>query len=157
MLISSTDPRLERILRTLIARSFPRLRRLRFRIVWGGEEELLAYGVQDDQYLIWINQLLRLAPVRVLEGGIGHELCHIHADIAMGPYARELAWTRYTESRWHRIREERAAESRLVELGYGPHLLAFIRFTHRLGYSFSREHGLLYGEVLRAIQETRPR
>jgi hypothetical protein len=48
------------------------------------------------------------------------------------------------------MREERSVESRAIELGYGNQLLELIRFARRLGYSFKREHGLLYGEILRA-------
>jgi hypothetical protein len=111
--------------------------------------------VQNDQFLIWVNESLRPAPARVLEGGIAHELCHIDADVRTGPYARRLAWDRYLQSRWCRIREERATERRVLELGYGVQLLAFIQFAHRLGYSFSREHGLLYAEISRSVQGRR--
>ena len=46
--------------------------------------------------------------------------------------------------------EERATERRVIELGYGAHLLKLIRFARRLGYTFAREHGLFYFEILRA-------
>jgi hypothetical protein len=147
------DPaaRLYRVLRVLIRRSFPGLRRVPLMISWGTECELLHYAVESDQYVIRVNACLRTAPRRVLEGGIVHELCHIESDLKLRPYQRELAWARYLNSRWCRMREERATEWRVVELGYGPQLLALIRFAHGLGYSFSREHGLFYAEIVRAI------
>src|SRR5438874_1787326 len=83
------------ILRWLIIRSFPRLRRLRLTIFWSVNDELLSYTVQEDHYLIGVNDCLRPAPQRVLEGGIAHELCHIDADLRMGRYQRQLAWSRY--------------------------------------------------------------
>jgi len=145
------DERLRQILRTMVRRSFPRLRRRPVTISWGAESELLYYAAEPDHCVIRVNDCLRKAPRPVLEGGIAHELCHIDADLTMGPFQRELAWARYAGSRWSRMREERATERRVVELGYGPQLLELIRFAHRLGYSFSRENGLLYAEVRRAI------
>ena len=148
-------PRLGDILRSVIRRSFPRLRLRPILISWGAEGELLHYRVGRDHYVIGVNNCLQKAPRRVLEGGIAHELCHIDADLKKGPHQRELAWSRYVESRWCRMREERATEWRVIELGYGSHLLALIRFAHGLGYSFSRENGLLYAEVHRAMVQRR--
>lgn len=84
---------------------------------------------------------------------MAHELCHIEADVSLGPLQREFAWRRYLRSRYCRIREERAVERRAIELGYGPQLLAFVEFGHRLGYRFGREHGLLYPEIRQAIAQ----
>jgi hypothetical protein len=75
----------------------------------------------------------------------------------MGPFQRELAWSRYIQSRWCRMREERATERRVIELGYGTHLLTFVRFARRLGHSFSREDGLLYAEIRSAEVARRAR
>jgi hypothetical protein len=63
---------------------------------------------------------------------------------------RLVAWNRYSESYWYRMREERATEWRAIELGYGTHLLELIRFSRRLGHTFARQHGLFYAEILRA-------
>ncbi|HEY7337087.1 MAG TPA: hypothetical protein VH639_19495 [Bryobacteraceae bacterium] len=146
------DPncRLNRILHHLILRSFPKLRRRNIAIRWGSEDELLYYTRHAEQYVIAVNNCLEKAGRRVLEGGIAHELCHIDSDLKLGRYPRELAWDRYSESYWYRMREERATEWRVIELGYGKHLLEFIRFARRLGYTFARQHGLFYAEILRA-------
>ena len=148
--MGSSDPRLHQILRRLIIRSFPTLRGREISICWGAEDELLYCATDAGQYTIAVNDSLQGAGRRVLEGGIAHELCHIEADLELGSYQRQLAWELYARSRWARMREERAAEQRVIELGYGAHLLELIRFTRRLGYSFEREHGLSYLEVLRA-------
>ncbi|HEY7391066.1 MAG TPA: hypothetical protein VH640_21290 [Bryobacteraceae bacterium] len=154
------NSRLNRILRHLILRSFPKLRRRNITIRWCTDDELLYYTVHAEQYVIAVNSCLEQAGRRVLEGGIAHELCHIDADLKLGWYQRRLAWNRYSESYWYRMREERATEWRVVELGYGLQLLNFIRFAHRLGYTFAREHGLFYAEILRAevlrTQKTAP-
>jgi hypothetical protein len=141
---------LNQILRKLIRRSFPRLRQRIVTIGWGGGEELLYYTAYADRNMIVVNNWLRGANRRVFEGGIAHELCHIDADLRLGVFQRQLAWERYSQSRWYRMREERSTERRVIELGYGECLLELIRFARRLGYSFEREHGLLYAEVLRA-------
>lgn len=142
------DARLDRILRELIRRSFPRLRRRAIAIGWGAEDELLYYTADGEEYLIAVNPCLQPAPRRVLEGGIVHELCHINADLRLGVYGSQLAWTRYSESRWYRMRNERATEQQAVALGYGRQLMALIRFARGLGYSFGREHGLLFAEIV---------
>ena len=139
-------------MRRLIVRSFPRLRRLDFVILWSAEEDLLSYTVEETRHLIRVGDCLRPASRRVLEGGIAHELCHVDADLRLGGFQRELAWTRYGQSRWCRMAEERATERRVIDLGYGVQLLAFVRFARRLGYSFTREHGLLYAEIRRAVE-----
>jgi hypothetical protein len=144
------DARLDRILRHMVRKSFPRLRRRAITIGWGAKDELFYYTSDTGQYLIAVNRSLQAAPRRVLEGGIAHELCHIDADLRLGVYPRQLAWNRYAESRWYRMRNERATEREAVALGYGPQLRELIRFARRLGYTFAREHGLLYAEILRA-------
>jgi hypothetical protein len=146
------DLRLHRTLRRLIVTSFPRLRRLQLTISWGADEDLLLYSMKGDQHRIQVNNCLRPATSNVLEGGIAHELCHIDADLDMARYQRELAWERYMRSRWHRMHEERATERRVIELGFGRQLLAFVRFAHRLGFRFGREHGLLYSEIRRSVE-----
>ena len=151
------DARLDRILRHMVRRFFPRLRRRAIAIGWGAEDELFFYTADMEQYLIAVNRSLEGAPRRVLEGGIAHELCHIDADLRLGIYPRELAWNRYSASRWYRMRNERATEQQAIALGYGRHLLELIRFAHRLGYTFAREHGLFYAEILRADRSLRSR
>jgi hypothetical protein len=144
------DPRLNQILRRLICPSFPKLRRHAVRIGWGADEELLYYTVDGECFVIVVNSCLRRARRRALEGGIAHELCHIDRDLRLGAYPRQLAWKRYAESRWYRMREERETERQVIRLGYGSQLLELIRFARAQGYTFEREHGLLYVEVLRA-------
>lgn len=149
--------RLHRIVRRLLLRSFPRLRRLNLTVAWGAENDLLIYSVHGDAYRIAVNDDLHAAPTRVLEGGLMHELCHIDADLRWGPFQRKLAWRRYFDSLPAHIREERATERRVVELGYAAELLAFARYAHRLGYRFTREHGLLYHEIVGADAQERSR
>jgi len=144
------DSRLNRILHKLILRSFPNLRRRNITIRWGADDELLYCTVHQEQYVIAVNSCLEKAGRGVLEGGIAHELCHIDADLKLGRYQRQLAWNRYSESYWYRMREERATEWRVVQLGYGAQLLKLIRFARRLGYTFARQHGLSYAEILHA-------
>ncbi len=139
--------RLQKLLRRMILRSFPRLRRREFSIGWGAEGDLLAYSIEGEHHHIAVNRCLRGAPTPVLMGGIAHELVHADNDLRLGPYPRELAWKRYLTSRWCRMKEERATDTRVIELGYGPHLLAFVRYGHKLRMSFQREHGLLYREI----------
>ena len=145
-----SDTRLSSILHRLIHQSFPALRNLKIEIHWGTMDELFYYTEESGRCSISVNECFAGAPRAALEGGIVHELCHIEADRKFRPYQRDLAWERYDSSRWYRMREERRVEQRAMELGYGPALLALIRYSRRLGYSFRREHGLLYAEILRA-------
>lgn len=153
----SPDIYLQSILERLVGQSFPRLRRVGLTILWGGEEDLLFYSVEGNRHLIRVNERLRRATRHALEGGIVHELCHIDADMRLSRYQRQIAWERYMNSRWCRMREERATELEAVRLGYGNQLLALIRYARGLGWSFSREHGLLYAEIVRAMNAQRHR
>ena len=146
-----SDSQLNRILRRLVLRSFPRLRRVPIRISWGADDEFLYYTLEGEGCAIGVHECLRNAPRIVLHGGVVHELCHIDADFRLGAYQRQLAWERYSNSRFSRMREERAIEYRVLELGYGRELLAFIRFAYRLGYGFTREQGLTFAEIQRAL------
>jgi hypothetical protein len=148
------DANLNRILRQMVRRSFPKLRRRSIAIGWGDEDELFYYTNDAEGYLIVVNDSLKGAGRRALEGGIAHELCHIDADLRLGLYPRQLAWDRYSESRWYRMRNERATERQAIALGYGRHLTELIRFARRLGYTFEREHGLFYSEILRELRGT---
>lgn len=148
------DARLARILRAMVARSFPRLRRLDIEIGWGAEEDLLYYAPRQGRYEIRVNERLRGAPRRAIEGGLAHELCHIEADMRLGRVQKRLAWERYLRSKRFFTREERAVEMRVLELGWGAELLAFVRHARRLGYDFSREDGLVYGEIWRALRQS---
>lgn len=144
-----SESRLNRILHQLVLRSFPALRSRNIAIHWGAVDELFYYSEESGRCFVYVNECFAEAPIPVLIGGIVHELCHIDADLRLGPLARELAWERYAASRWYRMKEERRVEGRAIELGYGPALLALIRYSRRLGYSFRREHGLLYAEIVR--------
>src|SRR5438309_3302825 len=97
------------ILRRLVARGFPELKRLRIRIDFDelSDDECLRYDWESGRYRIRINEFLRGAPRRVLEGGIAHELCHILADSRLGPFQRQLAYDYYARSAKYRIRDER--------------------------------------------------
>ena len=151
-----SDPRLNRILRRLVLRSFPGLRLVPIRISWGANDEFLYYTLEREGCAIGVHECLRNAPTLVVRGGIVHELCHIDADLKLGPYQRQLAWDRYSNSRFSRMREERAIDRRVLELGYGRDLLAFIRFAYRLGYGFTREQGLTFPEIQRVGKTRRP-
>jgi len=140
---------LNSLLRRLIIRSFPSLRRHAILIQWGTQDELLSYSVNGLERLITVSHCLKEARRSALEGGIVHELCHIESELLLGPYQRHLAWERYSRSRWCRVREERSVEARAIELGFRNELLELIQFTRRLGFTFDREHGLSYAEVLR--------
>jgi hypothetical protein len=144
------DARLEAVLRRLILRSFPEVRRLRIGITF---EELapgdcLEYYTLGGRFRIGVSPLLRAAPRMALEGGIAHELSHILQDHRLGPARLEAAFARSAASRTYRIREERAADRCAIERGYGPHLIVLVRFARRLGIRFYRENGLVAAEIV---------
>jgi hypothetical protein len=144
------NARLERILRQLIRRSFPELRRLRIGIGFDDLEPgtCLEYYTLDGRFGIAVSPLLREAPQKALAGGIAHELAHIARDHHLGPLQRKWAFERFASSRTYRFREERATDRRAVERGYGPHLMALAAFARRIGIRFERENGLLTNEIV---------
>jgi hypothetical protein len=153
------NARLERILRQLICRSFPELRRLRIGIGFDDLEPgtCLEYYTLHGRFGIAVSPLLREAPREALVGGIAHELAHIVRDHRLGPLQRDWAFERFASSRTYRFREERAADRRAVARGYGPHLIALARFARRIGIRFERENGLLTNEIVRSHRRIRGR
>lgn len=143
--------RLDRILRRLRP-AFPELDRLRIPIAFDAlpEDTLLRYDLEPGGNSILVNDCLRRAPVRALQGGIAHELAHLVRDCRIPRPARSRAYDRYDRSRPYRIRDERATDHLEIERGFGPHLLSFLRHARRLGYRFTPEHGLRYREIVQA-------
>jgi hypothetical protein len=148
---------LQAILRRVIAKGFPELKRLRIAIGFGplDRDTCFFYYIEAGRYQITVADALRPAPRRALEGGIAHELSHILRDSRLGPYQRKLAFDRYARSASFRTRDERATELRQIERGYGPQLLAFLSYARTLGFRFTREHGLLRAEIARCLQARR--
>jgi hypothetical protein len=140
---------LERVLRRVVVRSFPELRRLRIGIACEELDPgtLLQYYVVDGRWRIAVSPEMRRAPARVLEGGIAHELAHIVRDCRLGPFQRDLAFDRFAASRTYRIKEERATDRRAVERGYGPQLLALVKWARTVGIRFYGDSGLRAWEI----------
>ena len=118
------NARLERILRQLVCRSFPELRRLRIGIGFDDLEpgNCLEYYTLDGRFGIAVSPLLKEAPRKALVGGIAHELAHIVRDHRLGPLQRDWAFERFASSRTYRFREERATDRRAVAARIWPAL-----------------------------------
>jgi len=144
---------LDAILRRIVARSFPELKRHRIAIRFGelDRDTCFFYCQEAGRYRITVSNCLRPAPPRVLEGCIAHELSHILQDSRLGRWQRELAFERYSRSAVYRMRDERRTDLRQLGLGYGPQLLAFLSYAKTLGFRFTREDGLLRGEISRRL------
>ena len=141
------------ILRPMVARRFPELKRHRIAIEFGelDRDTCFFYGWEAGRYLITVSNCFRPAPRRVLEGGIAHELSHILRDSRLGPWQRELAFGRYARSSAYRMRDERSTDLRQIDRGYGPQLLAFLSYSKTMGFRFTSEHGLLRAEISRRL------
>jgi hypothetical protein len=144
-------PRLETLLRQIVSRSYPELRRLRIGIAFEDLEpaDCLQCYTRDGRFRIAVSPLLRDAPRKALEGGLAHELAHVLRDCRLGPFSARLSSERLAASRSYRLREERATDRAAIERGYGPHLIALVRFARRLDIRFYRENGLLPEEIAR--------
>ena len=138
----------------MIARSFPELKRLRIAIELGAldRDTCFFYSHHSGRYQITVSDCLGRAPLRVLEGGIAHELSHIVEDSRLGPRQREIALDRYARSAGFRMRDERATDLRQIARGYGPQLLAFLSYARALGFRFTRQHGLIPSEISSRIR-----
>jgi hypothetical protein len=146
---------LDQALRRVRKRGFPELSGHAISVCFTDSETLLCCDTAARRdFLVEVSTELAGAPSRVLEGGIAHELAHVLHDSAMSPLRRKHALELYGRSVAYRIRDERNADLRAVERGYGPHLLAFMMYARRLGHTFCREHGLLLPELRRLVRAT---
>lgn len=107
-------------------------------------------GVLHDKRAVWNRgeSFAQGGAAEGIVGGIAHELAHIVRDHGLGPLQRDWVFERFASSRTYRSREERAADRRAVERGYGPHLIALTRFARKIGIRFERENGLLTNEIV---------
>jgi hypothetical protein len=137
------------ILRILIRRGFPELAGRHFLIRFGDSDDWMSYHRSGDAFIIGVDNSLRAAPRRVLEGGFAHELAHIVRDLRFRPYQRALACGKYLAHRAYRIRDEQDTDREAIRRGYGRHLLALMLWARTRGYTSAREHGLLLADLYR--------
>jgi hypothetical protein len=152
--VGGVNRSLDGVLRRVVARAYPELQRHRIAIEFGGlsPDACFFYYQQGGRYGITVSDLLRKAPRRVLEGGVAHELSHIVHDSRPGPSQRERGLRRYARSAAYRMRDERETDLRLIERGYGRQLLAFLSYAGRLGFRFTRQHGLIRAEIVSRLR-----
>lgn len=142
------------ILRRIVAKAFPELKRLDIAIDFGelDPDDCFFYHVERGRYIITVSDSFRQASRPVLEGGIAHELSHILHDSRVAPMQRELAFARYSRLVAYKRRDEQDADIRQIQRGYGGQLLAFFGHARSLGYRFKRENGLTRAEISRAVR-----
>jgi hypothetical protein len=143
------------ILRILIRRGFPELAGRDFRICFGNYDSWMWYDLSGRTFLIGVDNSLRAAPRRVLEGGFAHELAHVIRDRRLGPFQRGLAYKRYCSLRPYRIRDERGTDLEVIRRGYGMQLLALMLWARTRGYTSGPEHGLLLADIVRLCRRVR--
>src|SRR5689334_7951451 len=110
------------------------------------------YDLSADGFIIGVDNSLRHAPRRVLEGGLAHELAHIVHDLRRKPFQRARAYEYYRRIRAYRIHDERGTDVEVIRRGYGPQLLALMLWARTRGYTSAREHGLLLAEIYRRLR-----
>ena len=144
--------RCERVLRILIRRAFPELRGTKIALQFGDFDSWMYYQpAAPASFILGVDNSLREAPRRVLEGGFAHELAHIACDRRRSRWQLDFAFARYRVSISWRIREERRTDLEVIRRGYGRHLLSLMLYARAHGYTSCREHGLLIAEVRRRI------
>jgi hypothetical protein len=143
----------------MIAQAYPELRRRRVGIAFGelGPETLFRYAWDQGRFSILVGEEFRKAPAAVLEGGIAHELAHLVRDGRHRPPALHRAFERYERSRCYRIRDERATDRLAIDRGFGPQLLAMMRWSRAHGVRFRAEDGLHSREIAAHCRRARPR
>ena len=145
--------RAETILRILIRRGYSELAGRSFQIRFDDFDDWMWYDISGETFVIGVDNSLRGAPRRVLEGGFAHELSHIVRDLGLRPFQRARAYERYGWHRHYRIRDEQDTDREAIRRGYGRQLLALILWGRARGYSSGREHGLLLADVYRVIRD----
>src|SRR5689334_22445657 len=101
-----TASSIESILRQVIRRGFPELRRMRITLAVGEYDDWMYYepaGEGRRNYVIGVDRALFDAPRRAIAGCFAHELAHIVREIRMGRWRLDRAWDLYFSSRAHYI------------------------------------------------------
>jgi len=132
----------------IVKNAFPELVNLeipiRFEKVKNGISEFKRSG---NRYSIIVSEIMKKAPVDILEASIAHELAHILKEIKIGLINSWLDGILYYISKSYRIFDERDTDFTVVVRGYGKHLLTLYEYRKTLQLKDYDDNGLLQNEI----------
>ncbi|MEA1994321.1 MAG: hypothetical protein U9N35_08025 [Euryarchaeota archaeon] len=120
------------------------------------EDALFEYGeLSEEGYYIEVDESLKNASQKVIEGGLAHELSHIVIDRDLGDISVETP----SEKMFRRYKtlDERNTDLTVILRGFGSQLLALLKYSENKGFSHYREDGLSIREVeqILSLSDTR--
>jgi len=94
---------------------------------------------------------MKNTPRDCVEGGIAHELVHLHKELGMNWLVSWLDGLLYDRIRLYRERDERKTDLEVINRGYGTQLLALSQYSEERGYQHVRGSGLSVVEIQRIL------
>jgi len=140
---------LDEIRDDVIRRSFPEFLNRKILVEYETlDDAFFESGEFDDgSSYIEADEEMKDAPRECVEGGIAHELAHIHKELGMNWLVSWLDGLLYDRCRLYRERGERKTDVEVINRGYGTQLLALSQYSEERGYQHVRENGLSVVEI----------
>lgn len=144
-------PDLKRINDAIIKKSFPELIDEDIKVCYRKVKNYVAIcNIERDNYRIEVSIEMEGSPVKVLTGICAHEDCHIVKDKLFNSYQSKKDRKLY-RSKIFKTLQERDTDLQVILRGYGQELLAFKKYTEKMGFQFYKEDGLSIGEVQKLL------
>ncbi len=133
----------------IVREAFPELSEVKIELHFEkSDDELMGYGeLRGRGYYIDVDKVMRKAPLLAVEGGLAHELAHILVDFKMDPISRFFDQLSYERDKEYQTNDERKTDLLVVERGYGPQLLRYVRFHDKRYKHYAEEDGLTAKEL----------
>jgi hypothetical protein len=104
-----------------------------------------------EEYHISLDKKLEKAKPEVIKGVLAHELAHILDDECLGTLASDLRDIMYFFNPKIRTYIERKTDMAVLKRGYGPELLAFVKYHDKRRKKYTFEDGLTKKEIKKLL------
>lgn len=103
--------------------------------------------IKRKNYHIDVDKTLKKAPFDVLKGGMVHEIAHIAREYNRFwlPYSLDLFL--YNNFPKYQTWDERKTDLLVVNQGYGPQLISFMKYANKRYKKYTKDDGLTIKEI----------
>lgn len=116
------------------------------------ESYLVLERKTQFSYEILVDRSLKLAPQKVIIGGLAHEVAHLSQGIKIGPLLERLEGILYARLPLYTTFVERSVDRLVVERGFGVELLAFVKYHNKKREAYTFFDGLTEQEIRKLLK-----
>ena len=140
---------IDKIRDEVINKAFPELMNEDIQVEYKSlDDALFEYGgLTKEGFYIEVDNSMKDASKKVIEGGFAHELSHILIDKEQGRTLTLKDRLAYKISKRYKTLDERNTDLNVIIRKYGNQLLAFLKYSEKKGFPHYKEDGLSIREV----------